>query len=371
MEERFELQAEKLFLKEVKGEGWFTEAVTINTKQTAEEQADAIAGRHEDYMLVVVDEACGIADNVFKKLERTLTSKLNLMLLIFNPTKTSGYAIESQNDARFIALRWNAEDSELVTREQIEAMEEKYGRDSNPFRISVLGLPPITETDAFLPLDWIEEAVNASDRPPDNEPVITSLDCGAGGDKSILLKRQGGYVFPLQRRSTPESSDLIGWAWNNSSESDVLIVDKKGPGWAVFGRLHELRGKDKVTKPYDGSMTSSNKNRWHNVRDEAHSILRDRFESRTISIPDDKDLIFMLMALKGKYDSNGAIHIIEKAKVKKILGKSSDETDALAMNLYIKDKNFRYLVAGVKPEKKKTTTYYEKTAQGDAAWMNL
>lgn len=371
MEERLELQAEKLFLKEVKGEGWFTEAVTINTKQTAEEQADAIAGRHEDYQLVVVDEACGIADNVFRKLERTLTRKLNLMLLIFNPTRTGGYANESQNDPRFVALRWNAEDSELVTREHIEAMEDKYGRDSNPFRISVLGLPPITETDAFIPLSWIEEAINATDKmPSDNEPIIASLDCGAGGDKSILLKRKGGYVFPLQRKSTPESTDLIGWGFNNTDDSDVLIVDKKGVGWAVFGRLHELRGKDKITKPYDGSMTSSNKNRWHNVRDEAHSVLRDRFESRTISIPDDKDLIFMLMALKGKYDSNGAIHIIEKAKVKKILGKSSDETDALAMSLYVKDKNFQYLVSGVKPEKKKTTAY-ENTAQGEAAWMNM
>ncbi len=369
MEERLELQSEKLFLKELKGEGWFTEAVTINPKKSDEEQATAIAGRHANYQLIVLDEACGIPDAVPLKLEKTLTRKLNLMLLIFNPDRTKGYAIESQHDPRFVALRWSAEDSELVTKEQIEAIEKRYGgRDSNPFRISVLGLPPINDQNTFIPYEWIEEAIDAADSPPEDQPIIMSLDCGAGGDKSVLCKRQGGYVFPLQKRNTPESTDLIGWSYNEAEDADVLVIDKKGIGWSIHGSLKELRGK-KETKAYDGSTHSSNQDRWHNLRDEAYLQLRERFESRTISIPNDKELIRQLSILKAKYDGKGLMHIMKKEDSKKIIGHSLDETDALVMNVHVKDKYYRkdYIAQIKKP--KAQDFYFGNNNQ--TAWMGM
>ena len=61
LEHLFEWQAEKIYNKEYEGKTWFAEAVTINTKATETEQAEAIAGRHERFMFIVVDEASGIA----------------------------------------------------------------------------------------------------------------------------------------------------------------------------------------------------------------------------------------------------------------------------------------------------------------------
>ena len=96
LEHLFEWQAEKIYSKEYEGKTWFAEAVTINTKATDTEQAEAIAGRHERFMLIVVDEASGIAEAVFNKFESTMTQPVNIMLLIYNPTRASGYAVESQ-----------------------------------------------------------------------------------------------------------------------------------------------------------------------------------------------------------------------------------------------------------------------------------
>ena len=93
LEEVFEWQAEKIYWKEMKGREWFIEAVTINTKASDTEQAESIAGRHEKHMILVVDEASGISNAVFNKLEATMTQPVNLMIVIFNPTRAKGHAI--------------------------------------------------------------------------------------------------------------------------------------------------------------------------------------------------------------------------------------------------------------------------------------
>lgn len=339
MEERLELQSEKLFLKELKGEGWFTEAVTINTSKSSEEQASAIAGRHADYQLIVLDEACGIADAVPLKLEKTLTRKLNLMLLIFNPETTKGYAIDSQHDQRFVSLRWSSEDSELVTREQIEAIETKYGRDSNPFRISVLGLPPLTESDAFFPLEWIERATDMIKEPCKDDPLIKAMDCGAGGDKSVIAARRGNYIYPLKRKNTPDSNQLEGWAANEMEDATVFIIDKKGIGWAVHGHLALVKGSK--VKAYDGSWASINPDRWDNKRVQCYSIVRDKFEQGVISIPADKEFKFQLMCIKGVFDKKGHMNVSTKKDVKKAIGHSSDEVDSVVMLYSVDDVVYR------------------------------
>ncbi|GAF86100.1 unnamed protein product, partial [marine sediment metagenome] len=73
LQQLLELQSTKLFLREAQGKEWFTEAVTVNTSLGDEEQAESIAGRHEDYQVWVVDEGSNIGVPVFQKIERTLT----------------------------------------------------------------------------------------------------------------------------------------------------------------------------------------------------------------------------------------------------------------------------------------------------------
>ena len=215
LEEVFEWQAEKIFWKEYKGREWFIEAVTINTKASETEQAEAIAGRHERHMMLVVDEASGIAESVFNKLEATMTQPVNLMILIFNPTRSKGYAIDSQSSDQWIKFRWNAEDvvsegrTDLVTEEQIKRIEEKYGRDSNPFRIRVLGLPPLTESDTLIPQDWIEDAVGRNFEILETMPFIKGVDVGAGGDKSVILSRIGPTVTKIRRHNTQATMMLV------------------------------------------------------------------------------------------------------------------------------------------------------------------
>lgn len=336
------LQNDKLFFNQVKddikGKRWFAFPKTANPKSSIEEQVETLSGIHEDYVMIVIDEASGIPNPVFDPLEGTLTQPCNFVFMIFNPTRSKGYAIDSQykDNDYWITQRWNAEESEISDVQVIERIKEKYGIDSTPYRARVLGLPPIVDEQTLFPIDWIMDAVNREIQPLENDPVIKGLDCGAGGDKSIIITRKGGKVFGIKRLTTPDSQVLINWASADfqSENADIMRVDNIGIGWAVYGGLFDRLGSK--VESADSRRQASNTDKYYNKRAEMYWTLRDKFEKGLISIPDDPDLIDELSVIKATYEK-GKIKIIEKAKIKQELGHSPDSADSLALSYYYDD----------------------------------
>lgn len=335
----FEQQAEKLFYREFKGREWFAEAVTINVKGSQEEQAESLGGRHEDFTLFLIDEAAGVPDAVFKPIEGGLTGKINIVIMIYNPTKRKSFAVRSQyeDSSHWITLRWNSEESEIVSKNQIEIMRDKYENDSNTYRIRVLGLPPITDEQTLIPWEWIEDAVDREIDIPINAPVIKGLDCGGGGDKSIIATRKGLKVFSFKKNNSPDSVVLANWAGNNidAEQPDVFRVDTIGIGWAVEGMLREKKGG--IIEAADSRRTADNSDKFINKRAEMYWNLRTAFERSVISIPDDEELKNQLGAMKTELDNRGRIKILDKKIIKKELGHSPDEADALALTFFYPD----------------------------------
>lgn len=333
LEELFEWQSEKVFRREKGGRQWFMEAVTVNPNASSEEQAKALTGRHEDYMLFIIDEAIGVPEPALMALEETMTGKLNIAVMIFNPFRSRGYAIDSQykNAEKWVALRWNAEECERVTADSIEK-KLQYGRDSNPYRVGVLGLPPVADSDTLFPVDWIMDAVDRPVEVPDEYPLILGGDFGAGGDNSVICPKRGPKVYDLRRNNTQDSNELIAWVQNNfyNMEADAFFGDVIGIGWAVMGSLRELLGGHKV-RSVDSRAKARREDRFHNKRAENAWMCRVAFENGLISIPDDENLIDQLSVMRKKEDTRGRTQIISKMDIKKELkeGGSPDEADAL------------------------------------------
>jgi phage terminase large subunit len=332
----FEWQSEKVFKKEKKGKQWFAEAVTIGAKATEQEQGEALGGRHEKYMLLIADEASGIPDGVFKPLEGTLTGVINLLLVIFNPTKSTGFAIDSQKDKRFIALRWDSEESEIVKKSHIDSMAEKYGRDSNTFRIRVKGLPPLSDDNSLIPWDWVEDARTRVLEPLPEDYVVKSSDFGAGGDKSIICTRKGPKLYAFKRNTTKDSTQLTDWVYDDflDSEADILLGDNIGIGWAVMGNLRsKLPGHDVRSVDFRGR--AMREERFFNKRAECYWNIRTVFEKKDIdlsSLSDDqyRELADQIGATKYTEETN-KIQIIRKSRIKAEIGHSPDELDSLAI----------------------------------------
>lgn len=329
-------QAEKVYFAEAGGKEWFAVGRTANPRSTSEEQAETLAGFHEDYMMVMIDEASGIPAPVFRPLEATLTGFVNFIFMIFNPTRSTGFAIDSQAKDRkqWVCLQWNAEESERVSTDSTERIAKKYGINSNAYRIRVKGLPPIAEEHILIPWDWVMDAVDRNDLLiSDYDLEICGIDVGAGSDPSIFLRRCGPIVYPIDQIDTADSEVLTGWCMRKIADYEpvCVMVDTIGIGWAIEGNLRSrtsanIIGINVAESAYDDK-------RFHRLRDELWWSVREKFEKRIISIPNDDELIGELTTIRWD-EPNGKIMVESKKDLKKRNIESPNKADALCLTEY-------------------------------------
>lgn len=330
-------QSDKIFFNEQKGKEWFAVARTANPRATAEEQGETLAGFHERFLLYVIDEASGIPEPVFKPIEGALTGECNIVLMIFNPTRSKGFAVEShrKDRARWVAIRWNSEESELVTKEQCESMAKKYGRDSNTYRIRVLGLPPSTDEHILIQYDWVMDAVNREIEPLDTDVDVMGFDVGGGGDESIILPRRGPLTYAVHSCHFDKSEELTGWALRHLLDfgPKYCMVDNIGVGWGISGNLRSRQTVCEIIS-VNVSETASEDKRFDSLRDELWWRVREEFENGVISIQDDALLIAELTTIRFEEKPDGKIKVESKKDMKKRGIESPNRADALMLTEY-------------------------------------
>lgn len=349
-------QSDKIYHKACDGREWFAVGRTANPRSTIDEQTETLSGFHEDYMMIAVDEASGVADPVFNPLEGTLTGKCNFILMIFNPTRSTGFALESHRKQRdrWVCLHWDAEDSELVTKESIEEKAKANGRDSNFFRINVKGLPPNSDQNLLIQWDWVMNAVNRDILPLETDIDVMGLDVGGGDDESVIIRRRGPIAYETEQTSTDNSETLTGWALRRILDKapQYVMVDAIGMGWGIAGNI---RSRQSISQVIDVNVaeTASEDKRFHRLRDELWWRLRESFEKGTISIPDDPILIAQLTNIKFD-EPGGKIKVEGKNELRKRGVNSPNRADALCMTEYFQVEYLRKMGLGKKKVKRKT-----------------
>jgi phage terminase large subunit len=347
--EKFDVQSDKVFLKEAKGVS-FIQARTTNIKASEEEQAETLSGQHADYMILAADEASGLPYAVFKPLEGALTGIINFLVLISNPTRARGYFFDThtKDSERWICLHWNSEDSPLVTQDSLIADREKYGRDSNWYRVRRLGEFPLADIESLIPYDWVLDAVDREFLPMDNDKVLKGIDVGAGGDDSIVVTRRGGKVTDIAKFNNPDTMATARWILSELGQDnwDEAFIDPIGYGAGVYDYIRE-RGVD-IT-PMDVRATSTDSNCFKK-RDEIFWKLRTVFEKGLISIPNDDELIGELTTIRyNDPDSTKGKIKIESKKEMRLRGlHSPNKADALALTYCWDDESY----LNRKPKKK-------------------
>jgi hypothetical protein len=341
LENLFVCQAEKIYRRERGGKTYFAEAVTVSPHASSDEQSRALTGRHAPYMLMVLDEAAGLPEAVFTNLEGTLSGRVNLILMIYNPIKSKGYAVDARKNDRWLHITWNTEETHFDNPSLDNPLQarnkdllERYGRDSNVYRIRVLGLPPIAEQNVFIPWDWIQDAVSRDIEVLPDDPVIMGIDPGAGGDKTAIAIRQGCKILGIYRFNTPNLDDFVNRVigiWHRY-EPVIINIDTIFMGWGTVDRLNKLGYR---VHSVDVRRTARDRDRYLKIRDELWGTLREHFEKGTISIPNDQELIDQLGSIKAKddFDKRGQIQIQSKKEMRKSdsVGGSPDEADAVCL----------------------------------------
>ena len=203
--------------------------------------ADQFQGFHSPNILVVVDEAEGVSEEIFEGIEAVMTSENPRLLLIGNPTTLTGAfrrAFYQERDIYHCVTISVLETPNvaaesvvfpgLVHKFWVEERKRAWGEDNPIYRSRVLGEFPTQEENTLIPLPHIETATK------DTEAIETIPSSSTGESKNgaeTHRSRAGGNLEPAQAHYNPAHpepaegrgasiiSSLYMWESQNGAEN--------------------------------------------------------------------------------------------------------------------------------------------------------
>lgn len=338
LRDQIRIDEERLFIKAS------PEMAFVVRRTASRHNPEALQGIHARFVLYLIDEASGIPDIVFEVAQGSLSTAGAMAVMTSNPTKASGFfhSTHTKLRARWNCWRVNCEDVPRA-RGHIEDVIATFGKDSNKYRVRVLGEFPTKDDDTVIPLELVEAAKGRQVQISHCWPVW-GLDVSRfGDDRTVLIKRQGNTVLepPIIWRnlSTTQIAGRIIDEYRrtpNDLKPEELCVDVIGYGAGVVDILDErgspLRGKVTGINVAESAPTQG---KYHRLRDELWWKGREWFEARNCALPKDgcEELISEIATPTYDFTATGMIVVCSKAEMKKDLGFSPDIADAFLLSL--------------------------------------
>lgn len=373
------------------GDKWFVEGFATDKPM------ENITGIHEENIFVIIDEAGGVVDLTFEAIEGLLTSENSFVLYIGNPINSEGpFADAFKPNSPFYKVTVSCYDlpnikygnnfyTKLTSHQWVKDKETKWGKDSNMFKIKVLGEFPEEGKDTLIPIRYIEAALQRAkdgSMPPDCV-VAFGLDVARqGSDASVFgalyasgllrilettnKKREtetAGLMEVLYKQYAPskeegqpkpiENEEGIlealskigreeGDKWEEKKKEELVNfrppvnVDDTGLGGGVTDILIEqglpVNGIITGEAPDENDERIDHPELFLNKRAQYYWYLRTRFVDGTIAI-EDEELAFELSKIRIEFlkGGGGKIKIVDKETLKKAppigIGRSPDRAD--------------------------------------------
>lgn len=383
-------------------------------RKPADYADDAFQGIHARYVLVIVDEACGIDVKLFNAVDALVTNKNSRVLAIGNPDDpTSHFAQICKPDSGWNVIRIDGLRTPNFTQAEVEWLEcpqcKTHGRDEpllarlyreeglpyseefvpdslrdmllsplwveerlhrwvgmpgpdqtlnelaelSPLFVSkVRGLFPDTNSQGLVPLGWVEQAMarwrdwmDAGAPPPPTHDVdrdVLGVDVAdEGEDSTVVAFRRGNIVHELRKYRNSDTMETTGYvkASMSSRPGSLAIVDSIGVGAGVLSRLREqkIRAIGFVASGSAKGLTDrTGEFRFTTLRSAAWWRIRELLDpsqpgGSNIMLPDSEILKADLTTPRWKVLSGGSIQVEIKDDIRKRLGRSTDEGDAVVM----------------------------------------
>lgn len=312
-----------------------------------------IQGYHQKHLTFIEEESSGVPAPISEQIKGTLSNPNSLYIRVGNPNTTSCDFYQCFTSQRHLwhTLRWNAEDTardypHIVHPSRNKALELEYGRDSNPYKIRVLGEFPSEDPNSVMSIEDLEAcvqnalfgAVQLRDVLPADK--VISIDFARyGGDESVVAARSGLGVVDFKTFAHRDPREVVDYAFSLqqdkswSSADCTYVADAGGMGQGVMHSFYES-GKNVhefVTqgRPIDGAMFADKMS-------EAWWCLRTLVRERICSLPNDRRLIQQLSTRQYYTDRKGKIKIETKDEWRKRMqvNESPDRADATVMAFY-------------------------------------
>lgn len=324
---------------------WY--AVGITAKN-----ADAFQGRHHPRLLVIVDEAAGVAEDIHLAVSTLTTGAENTILMIGNPTINVGSFAESfKHPDIWHPIKLSCLDHPniiegreiipgAVTRQWLDERRRVWGEHHPFWGPRILGEFPQISVRGVIPLGWLERAQNEeqqltalSKAELDRIPRIGGLDVARYGDNACVLTiRRGDAVEEIETWSHVSLMETTGRAVRaiRDKELKVLVVDAAGLGAGVADRLLELH---QPIIAYNGGHRAFTPSTFGNRRSELWWHLRSRFEQQRLWLPRHTPVTLLRDLLAPEYEiaSSGRLRVETKEQLLNRGIPSPDFADSLVM----------------------------------------
>ena len=330
-------------------------------RKPADTDTDGFQGIHARYVLVVLDEACGIPEQLWTAADALATGPDCRILAIGNPDNPAshfrrvcipGSGWHQMAISAFDSPNLTGEDvpeemsAALVGQEWVEEKAREWGETNPVYRSKVLG--EFSE-------DGPNQVVRGSDiakcripwdtRPPADRflPVELGVDVGGGGDETVIRERRGLLAGREWRAHTdrPELIAPLVLQAVRESGATVVKVDSIGIGFGVIGELRNASGRGEHKAHVIGvnvAEAASRSDKYMNLRAELWWELgRGLSESGGwhLAEMDNADTtVAQLLEPRWDVDPKGRVRVEPKDEIRKRLGRSPDNADALLLAFY-------------------------------------
>jgi hypothetical protein len=311
----------------------------ISARTSRAETPEALAGVHSDNVMLVVDEASGVPEQVFEAAAGSMSGHSAVTIMLSNPTRSSGTFFESQTrlSGSWWTRRWSCVESPLVSGEFVDEMRLRYGEDSNAFRIRVLGEFPTADDNTIIPFHLAESAMHRDiEMTPGLQPIWAIDPARFGSDRTAFCKRVGNVITEITSWQGLDLMQTVGRVMAEyeslpiSQRPSEILVDSIGVGGGVVDRLRELgapvRGVNVSEVPSMGKT-------YNNLRTELWFKTKAWLEDRSCKIPDNDALVADLTGIRYSFTSSGKMQAESKDAMKRRGLKSPDLADAVCLTM--------------------------------------
>lgn len=307
--------------------------------------------------LFLIDEASGIDDEILTAALGNLAGGGGI-LLGGNPTKTTGFFARTHRDkiSGWDLHHTSALDSPNIRAGRIvvkglaepdfpQSMADDFGEASAAYQVRVLGEYAEEGTDQVITLALVSMATgNYDDTPSGLLPgdLFVGVDPARFGDdetgiQGVIGSRALAAVQHRKLDNVEVAAKVVEYvdAHRPPGACVTIRVDTGGLGGGVYDHLvrHYESGSKVEIVSVNASSASAFPAKFVNARAQLWFGLR-RWMERGGTLPEDKRRDQELLAAKYKHDGKLRIQILSKDEMKKVLRRSPDRADALALAVF-------------------------------------
>jgi len=323
-------------------------------RKPADTDEHGFQGIHRRYVLVILDEACGVPDQLWTAVEAITTNADCRILAIGNPDDpNTEFGAVCKPGSGWSVIGISAFDTPnftdepiletlrplLLDPEWVEDKQRRWGEDSPRYTSKVLGQFPEVGEDTLIAPALIEAAQQRSLDPTTDQRLAVDV-ARYGSDETIVMHAEGPVARRVGKYAKQATTETTGAVISHARDVvglHTIRVDGVGVGGGVVDQLDELGWP--VVDMQAGSG-AADRERFLNARAEWFWALRERFEQGDIDIdPDDDDLAAQLGSLRYKYTSRGQVQIESKDEMRKRGLPSPDRADTLMLLFAFLDPN--------------------------------